>query len=99
MTLSICRHATRCRFDRLSVNTAEKGDTVKVLLEEPMVLPREAQWTLVPFPDTPKDLDANILEGLMVHGACAEAQGYMEVWVKQLLSGKSSLVSIPTYAL
>lgn len=81
------------------VETAENGNTVKVIVEEPKEFPLEALWTLVPFPDTPKDLDPSIREGIMVDGACIEAHTFMEVWVNKLLSGNSSLASIPTYAL
>lgn len=89
MVLAIRRHATRVRFDHLSVETTEAGGVTKVLLEEPTGLPREAEWTLVPFPNIPKDLDEDIQEGIMMRGACTEAHSYLEDWVKLLLLGKS----------
>lgn len=110
MIFAIRQHATRLRFDRVTVTVEATeptegggggggGDAAakvqKVLLEEPTDLQHEAQWTLAPFPDTPKDLDPGTREGIMMHSASSEANAYLEAWVKQLLSSKSICSSIP----
>ena len=101
MFFSIRRHATKIRFNHLSVETTGAGGATKVVLTEPTDLPREDEWTLKTFPDMPKDLNEDVLEGVKMYGACAEAHAYLDAWVKKLLSGKRSslYLNILTYVL
>jgi hypothetical protein len=98
MTLVICRLATKLRFDRLTLESVDGGKAIKVLIEEPLEFPSGDEWTLAPFPGTLKDLDKDLLEGIMMHNGCTEMHAYLEFWAEQLLSGKSTYLSpFPLY--
>ncbi|KAK2756820.1 autophagy protein 6 [Arachnomyces sp. PD_36] len=84
MTFAIFRNATEMAFDTRSVKPVVKDGVVKVVLKERH---RVEDWPLGSFPETPMDLDGDIIKALMVSGTCMEAHAYLASWAKLLLSG------------